>query len=880
MMSSNEVKNSEISLKIPRKKIFVLETDDINSYNDEVLVLQMELNDRDAARLIHRLSFDNLPSVFIIVVKCPNDNNFDYLKGILSHKIDKKQEIILQLYANDQRISNFFHKQANSHNFLDVKLNSSLNLFTTRFKVNKKNFKAENLFEILNSLKISLIDVDFKNILIFLNLSLENDKFLLLKNAIAVNDVILTKILLLFISQISAEFMNEAFLKPPNMLLAILNNFSVNQVSDETVELLLKNSSILPAIAELGNRKMLKILIKNRETFYNLTNFNVWCEARRIALENEFHEFLYDIQLLEREYYGEVVQGEPSKKRGKFCDFKYIEVFHENISNDDLIEVKKFVEKFPHFKFCFDKNRICALDKSLIGKNFQIYSFLFSKSFLAFNQSQNNHILNLLTKKEKREIRRENLKNLTVNPHNFINILATKCNLFSSGHLNFPKIQKMLEKLCKIEEICEVLRVASHEDVQIVFDFKTNSVIAMDPSSDEHSVGMFYFFEEKTVYVGKNSHTPQRYGTFAHEMTHFVMYLLYENGCLPYCKGDLRRKTEWLEVVQKIQTIYEINPEGTDKIIQRVFDLYEPGEEQQLELIVRVNELLAFYQDDLEKIRQLKIIFEPLFDFYRNFVLVDLKIPHAIRMLTLNNDLGLIQSIISSDLQVKSHDDLLQHLNTYKRILLVSNIPQLTLSSVYHQINNIATNKLFTKVQNIFINLEKLSQLKWKSEFESLIATGCVKTIIAHGNNLNDEHINFLNSLHDPIECLLIVDQQYAVNLQNKLVFHTEPITHTWNHLTETCQKKLLQKTLKFNEVESTVSTIFKNPQLSISSEILSTLCSPKEILLNHESQVEELINFIPRRIQKKRKIAKEVTDKEEEKFAFDDFNLEIFLTK
>jgi hypothetical protein len=44
------------------------------------------------------------------------------------------------------------------------------------------------------------------------------------------------------------------------------------------------------------------------------------------------------------------------------------------------------------------------------------------------------------------------------------------------------------------------------------------------------------------ICVGNDCSKNARYGTFAHEMAHSVMFLLYENDCLPYCKQSLMRK--------------------------------------------------------------------------------------------------------------------------------------------------------------------------------------------------------------------------------------------------------------------------------------------------------------------------------------------------
>ena len=118
-------------------------------------------------------------------------------------------------------------------------------------------------------------------------------------------------------------------------------------------------------------------------------------------------------------------------------------------------------------------------------------------------------------------------------------------------------------------------------------------------------------------------------GILAHELCHLVMGLVYENKESPYYEKMMKIKEEFDKVIKAIDKWSSSefgNPDDEcNNIISSVYKLYEP-EKYHAELIVRVIHILAEFDDDEKKTKDLQDgKYKLLFDFWETYVLPELQ---------------------------------------------------------------------------------------------------------------------------------------------------------------------------------------------------------------------------------------------------------------
>jgi hypothetical protein len=461
-----------------------------------------------------------------------------------------------------------------------------------------------------------------------------------------------------------------------------------------------------------------------------------------------------------------------------------IDKLHNDIETGNIQGVKEFSDRNPNFRLCCGTKEISALERAIVFKKLDIYAFLYSKGFYTNQPQHLRENFRSLTLEESSKFRKFYLKYVVENPESYIGLLMAKCNFDPHSPISNSDIREMLLKISEQgDENVALLKVASQVDLKIVFDYKTKSVKSMIPKYGDDTLGV-EFHHENQIYVGKNEEKLKRYSTFVHELMHIVFFLIYENKCLPFCENDKIREEKFDKVFEETLKEYHKDGQNTDKIISYAFQ-NSLIVTKKLELAVRVNEIFTRYLDEPEKVEKQKLIFSSLFDFNKNFVLPDLKIPKVYRLIKLNNNFGVIKKVRESEFQAvfKSDEKILneneenlidkeekfrdegQNLNQeekslnkssknltdeknlfssdesaktscedaknllkneenstkHEKFILHSNVPQLTLSRILVEIDKFSENKLDLKVKNIFIDSELLIQNNLKMNFLNLL---------------------------------------------------------------------------------------------------------------------------------------------------------------
>lgn len=842
----------KLSLKIKENKILRIEN--LNLKNEEAKILHIKnfKIEEDLKIKLENFNDEKFPKIFLIVIECDKNEFGKDSMTFLREKFSNYESMILQIISRKK--SKFYLKETKDGEFFEI--------FMNKTKRRKKYVNIKYFLQRVAKLKISFTDL---NIFEVFEEKSKDEILELFEKVIRQNDEDFIKILLLFVSDLNDKIIDAAIKgKDLKLLLILLNNFEPTQLETFMINLTQKNEI-----------NALKLLTESSQNFTKFVNFSLWSEMRKISHENNFYEFNFELQKLETElkYFSQLYDEDEKlqMREGEEKIFpKVLKNFHDSIREGNLEKVKEFVEKFPDFKICCDENQVCALLKAIRSAKFEIFSFLRSEGFLALNEDELKDTIDDLSKFHKTAIKEGTEKFSKTNPNSFINILCNKCDIFSYlGLKQHEENRKMLLKLSENEELKFLLIFTSQTEVKIIFDFKTESVINMDPNCSEHTMGVAYYWQN-LLYVGKDREKLLRYGTFTHEMSHLMFYLLFGNKCLPYCEGDTLRENLWKEIVKREKENFGGKSQEEkalmEPIIRWVFTCYPPGYQQEAELAVRVNHILGRYIEEPQKVQELEEEHPEIFSFYRENVLPFLKVPHAYKIIKLNEDFEVLKSVNDSHLQVKINveNNLMNQLeNEGNKIILTSNVPQLTFSQIIQEILRDSSNHIELKLENLFIDLEKLKNGTNEKILSFLCEESKVKKIFVKVKSFQDESLEILNALKlsKNQKIIFICNQEISQKIQEKfnslkLKFSTLNVTHNFNDLTEQAKEKLLNQEINFQGNKIKVSDFIDFTDSSnVSQEFFNFLCLDKNLQINNQKFVQNLNFFIPRKINKKIKI-------------------------
>lgn len=723
----------------------------------------------------------------------------------------------------------------------EEKFNLVRHIRITKKRTEYTQLTSNFLCFILKKLNCSIIDLNLKHILIFLNF---NDYETLMKSAINECDELCIRVLNIFdvkYSTSSEKILLDAVLKSRklNSFLAMMNIFTATQVKKELIFKILKvNPKIYSDVVKYRNLEVLKVFSKFKSLFKitaieltELIDYSILHEHFDIFNKLKSFKDHQDLFINGQKVYGEVLK------------------LHEMILNNDLKGVKTFTTSHPELKICALDDEVSALEKCIDCKEFKIFSFLSSKGFNTNNVKNLDDLIKKLNYDELLQIRFENDRYASDDPQAYLGILASKCKLnsLSKSNENYRSIQKMLKEVSYINEIAASMRIAALTNIQIYFDLVCETVKDMNPVDRNRTFGLSYHKEE-VLYIGKDLSVNHRHGTFAHEIMHLVLFVMFGNKCLPYCKWDDEVKKEWEQIVQKYKKLYQEKCEDREEIIEWVFR-YWTFEKQCLELIVRVVHLLAFYRENKEKLANVIEKHTDIFQFFRRRVFPNLKTIFY-QTISLNNEMNLFEQLNESKLQIESTNEIKFLKLKSKRILIISEIPHHTLSRLLNEIKVTTPNKIEVNAKNIFVNLDFIKKIQIKKKFDDLIRDDNTERVIVNGNN--EETLKLIKelTLYPDLQVYLIVDAKNK-NLITTLreEFHTEIKDNCqWSDLKAESQKEIMEIKVKYKSELIPLKELIKgNP----STKILQLLSYQNDVIEVKEHQQVELSFYIDRKIEK-----------------------------
>ncbi|KAG5667762.1 hypothetical protein PVAND_015732 [Polypedilum vanderplanki] len=316
------------------------------------------------------------------------------------------------------------------------------------------------------------------------------------------------------------------------------------------------------------------------------------------------------------------------------------EKLHKAIKRDNQEEVLKILNAHKNIRYFFDSSNDSAAAIAVKTKKISIYKTLIQNNCFVSRYENFEAIMEELRKlmkddennfeniqKELKEIHKFHFKEL---PKKHIQIHLS--NSFF-GHdeeninENFICIREAFERIDKIREGNLLLKVnAVSKNVTNNFDFNRDNLQHMvPPDADEGTDGLFFSFNEEVYFAAQKLTNNQEVfevdGIMMHEHGHCAINRIFKNRSKPYSKDDKGNEAKFQAIIGEYYKLYqEKQDEDMERIVAWVFENYDEND-WPAELIVRVPHMLGHYQNNQDKLKELKETFKSLFDYYDQIVM-------------------------------------------------------------------------------------------------------------------------------------------------------------------------------------------------------------------------------------------------------------------
>ncbi|CAG9807112.1 unnamed protein product [Chironomus riparius] len=382
-----------------------------------------------------------------------------------------------------------------------------------------------------------------------------------------------------------------------------------------------RDFNLLLLAAENGNSEIVEILLQQGMNTNSLDNK---IDAQTLAYQNQHFDVLCQLLQANLKFPASFDTTLCTGKCKEFCEVT--EEVHKLIKADDNEKLKVILNQHKNLKHFYNFSNESALKVAILNESYKTYKELTKRKFRYASHEDPAEYLQDLNEKNKkivREIHNKFSENI-VEKH--INTLIGNSFIYHDevdGQDKQDIISRAYKTLDSIPLVRIILKiVAASKNFKIIFDFNRESVNVADPTVDSYTQGLFYV--SGRIYVGAmqllNTLTEhEALANLAHELCHYTMNLVYNNGANPYEVDDLTTENE----LREISEICEKSAEK-EEIIDMVYEAY-PEEVHHAELIVRPVHMLVYFQNSPEIVEQKKEAFSRLFEFYERKTYPDMK---------------------------------------------------------------------------------------------------------------------------------------------------------------------------------------------------------------------------------------------------------------
>jgi hypothetical protein len=558
--------------------------------------------------------------------------------------------------------------------------------------------------------------------------------------------------------------------------------------------------------------------------------------------------------------------------------FNARQTFFNHIKAGAVKIIEETIKKNSKLEIVYNEDNISALRFALEMEMHEVYTLLMSMGFTSGIDKEE------LEKTRTKLVGYQNLK-LRANANKvFLSVddyyilhLIVKSKLKSNEQNRqsaFKAIRNFYEKINEVDGGKLILQFMGEVDkLQVVFDFDQSHIKELDHTASDRVVGRTYSHtgmvyiagsrEEKASSTDDKAETDSTtdnkastdgeikvMGTIAHELSHYIMELVYENESLPYAKEieavEGRKapspKERFSEIVNKIRE-YSIESKNNaekklDPILERVFSYQSSNPDDDInlnwhkEMIVRVIQLQVHsflsltYKQILDEQKQIRCVAD-LFKFYEEVTARDIEtklktIKSKLMTEEINKLDGTARKFVESKLRIRDEqiDNLV--INSPIPNLFQSNIPELTLINVYQQLN-----RMTPKAVGIFVTYDSIM----KKEF---------LTKIALARERNNNRYLVVDCSNEPSGLKISREIQNILRSLDKTIFvsgnpfayeqiSAKTITHSFADLTETSKKIVLSKEVEFQGLQMEFKS-FIDEELALEVDLKHLLTESVEV--------------------------------------------------
>ncbi|XP_070497766.1 uncharacterized protein [Chironomus tepperi] len=578
-----------------------------------------------------------------------------------------------------------------------------------------------------------------------------------------------------------------------------------------------RDFNLLILAAEYGNSEIVEILLLHGMNTNSLDNK---VNAQTLAYQNQHFDVLHLLLQANLKFPDSFDASLCTGKCKEFCNVT--EEVHQLIKSNDYENLKEILNQHKNLKHFYNFSNESALKVAILNGSYKIYKELTRRKFRYASHEDPAEYLQHLNDDDKKIVREIHNKFSEGIIDKHINVLIGNSFIYHDevdGQDKQDIISRAYKSLDSIPLVRIILKiVAASKNFKIIFDFNRESVNVADPTVDSYTQGLFYV--SGRIYIGAkqllNSATEhEALGNLAHELCHYTMNLVYNNGANPYEADDSSTK-------EKLDEILEICKKSDERedIIDTVYEEY-PEEVHHAELIVRPVHMLAYYRNSPDILQQRIEAYSSLFEFYENKIYPDMK--------------KALPEIEGRDRIVLEQKN--RKISKLKKLSAIGGV--LTILGV---IAAIAIGFIFYTPTYSFDELN--------SEQQTIVLNS---SIIYKNNEIQ------LNDLFpaDSIAYKMLTSDHISQMLHGEILNFDDPyvhyldelVTHSWTNLTEKLQEKILTSNLTFQNESLKFNILHEsNPKVfdSLTSQQIIDVLDNKSLTISN--MIKNDTNFIATR--------------------------------
>nr|XP_042906171.1 uncharacterized protein LOC107456566 isoform X3 [Parasteatoda tepidariorum] len=279
-------------------------------------------------------------------------------------------------------------------------------------------------------------------------------------------------------------------------------------------------------------------------------------------------------------------------------------------------------------KYYFNTSSNSAALTAIEYKRYDVYSYLMTLHF--YMKKEEYQIFDLLPKKVSNKTSEflEGLFHFIGSAH--VSFLLSRTKMLKTDSSAYEKIRYFYSLLDKIPEVSNILKALKHCDrIVINVDLRNEKASEMDPRCLQ-TFGHSYVWHGQ-VYAALGRGEKLALGTLSHEFAHLAMFEVFRNESKPYEKQDISSEQTFKQLTLETKNSWKFvntkteEEQGMKNIIGGAFGY--PESEHEVELIARIVEIFAVYEDQGKK--WIEFNFCHLFSFFHEVLL---KIQRAINL--------------------------------------------------------------------------------------------------------------------------------------------------------------------------------------------------------------------------------------------------------